>query len=104
MGFVLEVWTSYRPRAVRLVETFLEGVSAYAGLYCFESVKHHLPLSAWSARVVEDIHAAGTIGVLFIFTLRCLIAILPLGLKPSLWRTRSRRRKRAGQAERRRAT
>ena len=96
LTFILELWAHYRSRGVKLGGHFLEAASVYVGLYLFELLEHCLPISGWSASVIDNLHAAGSVAVLLVFTIRCLIEILPARLREilcSLAWTQARRNK-----------
>ena len=54
MSFIIDLWTHYRPRALKLAGYFLDAASIYIGLYIFELMKHFLPLSGWSANAIDN--------------------------------------------------
>lgn len=81
MNFIAEIWNDYRPYGIKIAVDFLIAASIYVALFLFQVLRLWLPISGWGALFIDNIHSAGSVAALFIFSIFLVIDILRIYIR-----------------------
>jgi len=76
MNFFVEIWSEYRPYGIKIAVDFLVAGSIYVALFLFQVLRSWLPMSGWRGQFIDNIHAAGGIVAVSVFSLLLVIDIV----------------------------